>query len=160
MEGARVICVMTPSAKHFVTPLILKTFSGNPVYEDFFTTDACYGVLHTDLQEAADLILVAPASANFLAKMRCGLADDLASCILLATRKPVLIAPAMNDLMYEHPMTQTNMAQLKAIGYEFVDPIKGMLACGREGVGHVAEPNTIVDRVESLLKNPKRISAA
>lgn len=150
-EGARVICVMTPSSKHFVTPLVLRALSGHRVYDEFFATDTPYDVLHTSLAEEADLVLVAPASADFIAKISLGMADDLASCILLATRKPVLIAPAMNDKMYEHPLTQENMVKLERVGYKFVHPVEGHLVCGTEAIGHIASDSTILEKVKSLL---------
>lgn len=150
-EGARVICVMTPSAKHFVTPLVLRAVSGEPVYGDFFTTESPYDVIHTSLAEKADLVLVAPASADFIAKLACGLADDLASCILLAARRPVVIAPAMNDQMYTHPLTQENIRKLKKIGYAFVDPVEGPLVCGKEAMGHISDSSTITASLKQIL---------
>ncbi|MBI3313228.1 MAG: hypothetical protein HYZ83_03245 [Candidatus Omnitrophica bacterium] len=137
-EGARVICVMTESAKKFITPLTLRAISGNPVYHDFFSPDTPYDVLHTSLAEQADLILVAPASANFIARLAAGMADDLASCTILAARSPVAIAPAMNDQMYAHPLTQKNIQILKSISYHFIDPVKGHLVCGKEALGHIS----------------------
>lgn len=150
-EGARVVCVMTPSARHFVTPLIVRAVSGNRVYEDFFATDTPYDVLHTSLAEEADAVMVAPASADFIARLRAGRADDLASCIILATRKPVMLVPAMNDQMYTHPITQENVEKLKSIGYHFVEPVVGKLVCGKEGVGHVAPNSEILDALASQL---------
>lgn len=150
-HGARVPCVMTPSAKHFVTPLVLRALSGERVYDDFFSAETPYDVLHTSLAEEADLVLIAPASADLIARLAAGMADDLASCIVLATQKPVLIVPAMNDQMYSHPLTQQNMKKLKSIGYQFVEPVKGHLVCGREAVGHIASPETIVAVVQKNL---------
>jgi phosphopantothenoylcysteine decarboxylase/phosphopantothenate--cysteine ligase len=150
-EGARVICVLTEAGKKFVTPLTLRAVSGEAVYDDLFTTHSPYDVIHTSLAEAADLILVAPASANFIARVAVGLANDLASTILLASERPVLVAPAMNDQMYRSPLTQENIQKLKKIGYRFVDPIEGYLICGREALGHIAEPGTITDWVVKTL---------
>ena len=150
-EGARVVCVMTHCAKEFVTPTVLRTVSGERVYSEMFPQDAPYGVLHISLAELPDLVLVSPATANSIAKMATGISDDLASCLVLATRKPILIAPAMNDNMYMHPVTQKNIAQLKAIGYHFVDPVEGDLACGRVGVGHIAPQEDILASVLTLL---------
>jgi len=116
-----------------------------------FPKDAPFGVLHTSLADLPDLVLVSPASANFIAKLASGIADDLASCVCLATRSPILIVPAMNDNMYNHPVTQRNIAQLKAIGYRFVDPVEGDLACGRVGIGHIAAPETILAAVTAIL---------
>ncbi|MFA6601069.1 MAG: flavoprotein [Candidatus Omnitrophota bacterium] len=143
-EGGRAICVLTESAKHFVTPLALRALSGEYVYHDFFSTETPYGVVHTSLVETSDVILVAPASADFIARLAAGLADDLASCLILATHRPVLIAPAMNDQMYLHPVTQRNIRSLKEIGYHFIDPVEGPLVCGKEAIGHISDPETIV----------------
>ncbi len=154
-EGARVVCVMTPSARHFVTPLIVRAVSGNRVYEDFFATDTPYDVLHTSLAEEADAVLIAPASADFIARLRGGRADDLASCIVLATRKPVILVPAMNDQMYSHPITQENVEKLKSIGYHFVEPVVGKLVCGKEGIGHVAPNSEILDALASQFSSKR-----
>ncbi len=153
-SGVRVVCVMTDSAKEFVTPTVLRTVSGERVYSEMFPQDVPFGVLHTSLADLPDLVLVSPATANFIAKMATGISDDLASCLVLATRKPVLVVPAMNDNMYLHPVTQKNIAQLKALGHHFVDPIEGDLACGRVGVGHIAPEEVILASVKSLL-SPK-----
>ncbi len=150
-EGARVVCVMTACAKEFVTPTVLRTVSGERVYSEMFSQDAPFGVMHTSLADLADLVLVSPATANFIAKMATGISDDLASCLVLATRKPILVAPAMNDNMYTHPVTQKNIAQLKALGYHFVDPVEGDLACGRVGVGHIAPEESILAAVKNIL---------
>ena len=122
-EGASVTCVMTGSAQKFVTPLTLKALSANPVYVDPFSSEADWAVLHTTLADEADLILVCPASANVIARLACGMADDLVTSVVLASRAKVLIVPAMNDNMYAHPMTQENIAKLRKI-YHFIDPIK------------------------------------
>ena len=150
-EGVRVVCVMTRCAGEFVTPTVLRTVSGERVYSEMFPQDAPFGVLHTSLADLSDLVLVSPATANFIAKMATGISDDLASCLVLATRKPVLVVPAMNDNMYLHPVTQKNMAQLKALGYHFVDPIEGDLACGREGIGHIASDESVLAAVQNIL---------
>ena len=149
--GARVVCVMTNCAKEFVTPTVLRTVSGERVYSEMFPQDAPFGVLHTSLADLPDLVLISPATANFIAKMATGISDDLASCLVLATRKPILVAPAMNDHMYTHPVTQKNMAQLKALGYHFADPVEGDLACGRVGVGHIAPDESILASVQNIL---------
>ena len=157
-EGARVICVMTESAKQFVTPLVLRSISGERVYHDFFSPDTPYGVLHTSLAEEADLVLAAPASADFLARLAAGMADDLASCIVLATKRPVILAPAMNDQMYQHPLTQRNTRTLQEIGYHFIEPVEGRLVCGREAIGHIAEPGAILEILHEWMGSipPKR----
>ncbi len=150
-EGARVVCVMTHCAKEFVTPTVLRTVSGERVYAEMFPQDAPFGVLHTSLADLPDLVLVSPATANFIAKMATGISDDLPSCLVLATRKPILVVPAMNDNMYTHPVTQKNIAQLKALGYHFTDPVEGDLACGRVGIGHIAPDAAILDAVSKIL---------
>lgn len=150
-EGARVTCVLTEAGKKFVTPLTIRAVSGEPVYEDFFTPQTPYDVIHTSLAEWAELILVAPASANFIARVAAGLANDLASSILLAADRPVLLAPAMNDQMYQNPLTQENIAKLRKIGYRFADPVEGHLVCGREALGHISDPETITRQVIALL---------
>ena len=152
-EGARVVCVMTASAKEFVTPTVLRTVSGERVYSEMFPPDAPFGVLHMSLADLPDLVLVSPATANFIAKMATGISDDLASCLVLATRKPILVVPAMNDHMYLHPVTQKNIAQLKALGYHFVDPVAGDLACGRTGVGHIASEESILALLKNILSS-------
>ena len=155
-EGARVIPVLTEGGKKFVTSLTLRAVSGEPVYDDFFTVHSPYDVIHTSLAELADLILVAPASANFIARLAAGMADDLASSIILASDRPVLLAPAMNDNMYRHPLTQENIQKLKRIRYQFIDPIEGHLVCGKEALGHISEPAMIVRRVVDTLQTSKR----
>lgn len=150
-EGARVVCVLTEAAKKFVTSLTLRAVSGEPVYDDLFTPHSPYDVIHTSLAELADLILVAPASANFIARLSVGLANDLASSIILATNRPVALAPAMNDQMYQHALTQENIQKLKGVGYHFVEPVQGRLVCGKEALGHVADPEVITDHVVELL---------
>ena len=150
-EGARVVCVMTASAKEFVTPTVLRTVSGERVYSEMFPQDAPFGVLHTSLADLPDLVLISPATANFIAKMVTGISDDMPSCLVLATRKPILVVPAMNDNMYTHPLTQKNIAQLKALGYYFTDPVEGELACGRVGIGHIASQDAILASVQNIL---------
>ncbi len=156
-RGARVVCVMTESAKHFVTPLVLRSLSGERVYQDFFAPDTPYDVLHTSLAEEADLILAAPASADFIARLAAGMADDLASCIVLAAQKPIALVPAMNDQMYAHPLTQQNIRKLKDIGYHFIDPVRGHLVCGKEAMGHISDPETIVCSLAVILSGAKNL---
>lgn len=155
-EGARVISVLTEAGKKFVTPLTIRAVTGEPVYDDFFTTQSPYDVIHTSLAELADLILVAPASANFIARMAAGFANDLASSIVLAANRPVLLAPAMNDQMYRNSITQENIEKLKKRGCRFVDPIEGYLICGKEALGHIAEPQTIKQLVLQTLETSSR----
>lgn len=155
-EGARVVSVLTEAAKKFVTPLTVRAVSGEPVYDDFFTIHSPYDVIHTSLAELADLILVAPASANFIARIAAGLANDLASSIILAADRPILLAPAMNDQMYRNSLTQENIQKLKKLGCQFVDPIEGHLICGREALGHISEPEQITHRAVEILSSSRR----
>ena len=150
-RGAAVQVVMTASAQAFITPLSAATLSGQPVRQDLFslTDEALIG--HIELSRSADLIVVAPATANLLARMACGLADDLATTLLLATDKRVLVAPAMNVRMWLHPATQRNIERLKGDGVAFVGPDKGPMACGEFGPGRMAEPSEIVDAIEIAL---------
>ena len=155
-EGARVLSVLTEAGKKFVTPLVVRAVSGQPVYDDLFTPHSPYDVIHTSLAEQADLILVAPASANFIARLATGLANDLATSIILAAERPVILAPAMNDQIYRNPLTQENILKLKKLGYRFVDPVEGYLICGKEALGHIAEPQTIASAVLRSRTSPRQ----
>lgn len=150
-EGADVICVMTRSAREFISPLTFQALSGNPVHADPYSTQGDWAVLHTTLADRADLILACPASANLIARLAQGMADDLVTSIALASRTKILLVPAMNDNMYTHPITQENIRKLKAIGYRFCEPVEGELVCGRKGLGHIAGNPTILQSVVSLL---------
>ncbi len=153
-EGANVTCLMTSSAQKFITPLTLKALSANPVYTDPFSSEADWAVLHTTLADHADLILVCPASANVIARLRMGMADDLVVSVILASRAKVLIVPAMNDNMYAHTITQENIEHLKKI-YHFTDPIEGELVCGRKGMGHIADTATILAKAHLVLSRKR-----
>jgi phosphopantothenoylcysteine decarboxylase/phosphopantothenate--cysteine ligase len=146
-RGALVTPVMTKAAAEFVTPLSVSALAGEKVYQDLFdlTTESDMG--HIQLSRSADLIVVAPASADLMAKMTNGMANDLASTLLLATDTPVLIAPAMNVRMWNHPATQRNLAQLNADGIMTVGPNPGDMACGEYGPGRMSEPLEIVDAI-------------
>src|SRR3989338_990860 len=150
-EGADVFCLMTEAAKHFVSPLTFHSLSGHPVYSDPFSNQEDWAVLHTNLADRADLILMVPATADLLARMAHGFANDLVTSVLLASKAPVLIAPAMNDHMFSHPMTQENIKKLSWIGYQFIDPIEGDLVCGRIGMGHIQETEVILKAVRNIL---------
>ena len=145
-QGATVTPVLTKAGEEFVTPLSASALAAEKVYRDLFdlTDEAEMG--HIELSRAADLVVVAPATADLLAKMANGLANDLASTILMATDKRVLVAPAMNVRMWEHPATQRNVAMLKGDGILFVGPDEGAMACGEFGPGRMAEPPSITDR--------------
>ncbi|MEZ5385303.1 MAG: flavoprotein [Prosthecobacter sp.] len=150
--GHSVTCVLTKSAFEFVTPLTLATLSKNPVVSDLFAEKEGWQPGHIQLADEADLLLIAPATANILASMALGFANDALTAIALATRAPILIAPAMNGKMWQHPATQKNVEMLRERGAQFVDPAEGMLACGYEGVGRLAEVETILRAVEAVLK--------
>ena len=143
-RGDDVHVVMTEHARAFVTPLTFQTLSRNPVECDLFADPQDWKPGHVSLAAAADLVVVAPATANILAKMAHGLADDLLSSTLLATKAPVVVAPAMNTGMWENPATQANVATLAARGVRIVSPGVGDLACGTAGAGRMAEPDEIL----------------
>ncbi|MDD5439024.1 MAG: flavoprotein [Candidatus Omnitrophica bacterium] len=138
-NGLEVTCIMTEEARHFITPLTLETLTGNKVAEDMFALPENRSPQHIALAEKTDLVVIYPASANVIGKLAHGLCDDLLTCVIFATHAPVLIAPAMNANMFTHAVVQQNIAALKKIGYIFIGPIKGRLASGRHGIGHVAE---------------------
>ena len=142
-NGDDVTVVMTPAACEFVKPLTFQTLSRNPVFVEQFAPPVLWKPEHISLAESADLVLVAPATANTIAKMRYGLADNLLTAVLLATRVPVVVAPAMNTGMWESPVTQENIAALKARGVKVVDPEDGELACGVKGRGRMMDPGQI-----------------
>ena len=150
--GADVHVVMTDHAKEFVTPLTFRTLSRNPVQNAMFADPLDWKPGHIGLAESADLLVIAPATANILAKMAHGLADDLLSSVALATRAPILVAPAMNTGMWENAATQANLATLRARGVHVVAPDDGALACGTVGVGRMADPATIAEAAMALLK--------
>ncbi len=154
-HGATVRVVMTAAAREFVTPLSAATLSGEPVREDLFSLTDESLIGHIELSRAADLVVVAPATANMLARMSCGVADDLATTLLLATDKRVLLAPAMNVRMWLHPATRRNVERLKADGVLFVGPDSGPMACGEFGPGRMAEPPAIVEAIETALATGK-----
>ena len=146
-RGASVTPVMTQAASEFVTPLSVSALAGVQVYQDLFDLTAESDMGHIQLSRSADLVVVAPASADLMAKMANGLANDLASTLLLATDTPVLIAPAMNVRMWDHPATQRNLAQLSTDGIHIVGPNPGDMACGEYGPGRMSEPLEIIDAI-------------
>ncbi|HEY1857874.1 bifunctional phosphopantothenoylcysteine decarboxylase/phosphopantothenate--cysteine ligase CoaBC [Acidocella sp.] len=151
--GYGVTAVLTRAGAHFVTPLSLQALTGAKVYEDLFSLTDESEMGHIELSRAADLVVVAPASADILAKMAAGLADDLATTLLLATDKRVLVAPAMNVRMWLHQATQANMELLAARGVLVVPPEEGPMACGEFGPGRLAEPPVIYAAIEAALGN-------
>ena len=146
-RGASVTPVMTGAAAEFVTPLSVSALAGEKVFTELFDLTAEAEMGHIELSRSADLIVVAPATANLMGRMAQGLADDLASTLLLATDTPVLIAPAMNVRMWEHPATQRNLALLRGDGIRVVGPNEGGMACGEYGPGRMAEPMEIVEAI-------------
>jgi len=149
--GFGVTCVLTKAGAEFVTPLSLQALSGNKVYSDLFSLTDESEMGHIELSRSADLVVVAPASANILAKMAAGIADDLATTLLLATDKRVLVAPAMNVRMWAHAATVANMETLAARGVLVVPPDEGPMACGEFGPGRLAEPPVILAAVQAAL---------
>ena len=149
--GARVSVIMTKNAAEFVAPLTFQTLSANQVTLDTFQAPEYWNVEHVALAKRAEVFVIAPATANILAKMACGIADDMLSTTVLATKAPVLVAPAMNTGMWTAAATQKNVETLKARGVHFVGPGHGLLACGDEGAGRMSEPEEIVEAIGALL---------
>jgi phosphopantothenoylcysteine decarboxylase / phosphopantothenate---cysteine ligase len=156
--GAKVHVIMTKSATQFVAPLTFQTLSRNPVSVDTFDERDASVVNHIDLADRADLVVIAPATANILAKMAHGLSDDMLSTMLLATEAPILVAPAMNVHMYAHPATQTNLDILRRRGISFIEPGEGQLACGYVGKGRLAEPEEIFADIVKRLSGRKPLT--
>ncbi|MDI6605831.1 MAG: flavoprotein [Candidatus Omnitrophota bacterium] len=164
--GFCVRVVMTQEAEELIRPVVFQSLSGDKVYRGslFTEPDACklennglpsnrqsQEIEHVSLADQADLVLVAPATANIIAKIASGICDDLLSCVICATDAPVLIAPAMNEGMYRNKITQGNIKKLKSLGYRFVGPKRGKLACGNKGIGCLAEVETIIKEVKKIL---------
>jgi phosphopantothenoylcysteine decarboxylase/phosphopantothenate--cysteine ligase len=148
--GAEVRVAMTKSATEFVTPLTFRSVSANPVFTEMFAEPKLWNVEHISLAEWPDVVLIAPATANFLAKMALGLADDFLSTVLLAVRTQIFVAPAMNHAMYHHPSTQINLKILQERGISVIGPERGFQACGTEGDGRMSEPEQIVNELEAF----------
>ena len=151
--GVNVNVVLTADAQKFITALTFKTLSRNPVETDLYDETEDWKPMHIELADSANLLLIAPATANLVAKLAHGLADDALTCIALALqpKTPLLIAPAMNGKMWLHPATQQNVATLKGRGVEFIGPEEGMLSCGYEGIGRLFDTEKIVQRALELL---------
>ncbi len=149
--GHNVLTVMTESACEFITPMTLQSLTGNPVEVEMFSPPERFEVKHISLADRADVTLVAPATGNFIGKLAGGIADDLLSTIIMATRSKVLIAPAMNVNMYQDASLQENLAILEERGYQIIEPESGYLACGYEGSGRMPEAETLVKRVQEHL---------
>ena len=149
--GAEVRVVMTKSATEFVTPLTLRSITGRPVETDMFGLSSEFSIEHVALAEAADVVVIAPATANIIAKLAAGIADDILTCTVLATGAPVIVAPAMHEAMFQNPVTQDNLAKLKARGFTIVDPEYGRLASGKMGMGRLAEVEKILGVIRQVL---------
>jgi phosphopantothenoylcysteine decarboxylase/phosphopantothenate--cysteine ligase len=150
-RGAGVTVCMTDEAQRFITPLTFEALSGRPVRTGTFTLVESSDPQHISLTERADLMLVAPATNNIIAKVAHGLTDDLVSLMICAAACPVVFAPAMNNRMWAHPIAQENVQKLRGLGYRFIGPEDGWLACRNIGPGRLSEPATIVEEVTQLL---------
>lgn len=150
--GFSVQVVMTKEAEELIKPIVFQSLSANRVYRGgIFDEQDTWEIEHISLAEKADLILIAPATANIIAKLAGGICDDLLTCTVCASKAGVLIAPAMNENMYKNKITQSNIAKLKSCGYKFVAPASGLLACGVVGVGCLADTEEIVKQVKKIL---------
>ena len=158
-QGHDVFVVMTHDATEFITPLTLQTLSKNPVTTSFYDEKENWRPGHIQLADRASLLLIAPATANIIAEVAHGLAGHPLAAIALATRAPILIAPAMNGKMWENPATQENVATLKSRGVDFIGPEEGMLACGYEGLGRLWKVDDIAFRAEFLLARQDNLIA-
>src|SRR5580765_5007105 len=158
-QGHEVFVVMTHDAAEFISPLTLQTLSKNPVMTSFFDEKESWRPGHIELADRANLLLIAPATANIIAELANGLANHPLAAIALATRAPILLAPAMNGKMWEHQATRANVDTLKSRGVEFIGPEAGMLACGYEGVGRLWEVDDIAFRAEFLLSRQDNLIA-
>jgi len=149
--GAQVLVVMTRNATQFIAPLTLQTLSGNPVYVEMFPPTTGEVAEHIWLAQKADALVVAPATANIIGKVAAGIADDMLSTTIMATRAPIIFAPAMHQQMYQNPIVGGNIARLKKLGYHFVGPAEGKLARGEKGMGRLAEIGDIVAAVSAAI---------
>ncbi len=157
-HSAEVRAIMTDASAKFITELTIETVSQNPVAREMFPADRFVGTHHIDLADWPDLFVIAPATANFIAKVASGICDDLLTTVMCATRKPVMIAPAMNSNMYLNPITQKNIQYLKSLGYHFIDPNEGELACNTVGWGRMAEPEEIHQTIIKYFQKKKSLS--
>ncbi len=155
---ARVYVVMTEAATRFVAPLTFRTLSRSTVFCDMFADFGEWDVRHIGLAEKADIVVVAPATANCIGKVASGVADDLLTTVIMATRAPVLFVPSMNEAMYTNPIVQANLSRLVGLGYRAMEPAVGPLACGKEGKGRMPEPEDVVREVESILAGKRDLA--
>lgn len=153
-RGDRVRTLMTPRSQKFVTPLTFRAVTQEEVYTDTFVDDPSARIEHVSLSEWADLLVIAPATADLLGQLAAGLGDNILTVTALAFSKPVLVAPAMNDQMWAHPIVQENIEKLRRVtGYRFIEPESGHLACGSVGPGRLASTDTIIAAVDEALEN-------
>lgn len=143
--NADVHVIMTKNAEQFISPVTFETLTGNKVIDDTFERNSGYHVAHIAMAAEADVVLIAPATANVIAKLAHGIADDMLTSTMLACTSPILLSPAMNTHMYENPVTQENMEKLKSLGYQLIEPASGYLACGDTGKGKMPEPEVLLD---------------
>jgi len=148
-RGWQVRVVMTEAATRFITPLTLETLSGNRVAVDMFDRSN-WEIAHIALSEFADVLVIVGATADVIGKIASGICDDLLTCTVAACDRPVFLAPAMNERMWKNSIVQENVGKLTRLGYRFIGPDTGYLACGKEGVGRLADPSTIVERLEKV----------
>lgn len=153
--GWSVRVAMTKDAHHFVTPLSLQSLAASEVVTDFFSVPGRVKPVHIELAQEADVFLVAPASADILAKLAHGLADDVVSCAALATEAPLVVVPAMNEKMYANPFVRENLERLKKNGATIVPPIHGHMVCSGQGMGHIAENKAILEAVSAALSKKR-----
>ena len=151
-QGANVDIIMTKNACDFITPLTLEILSGNKVITDMFERPDYIDVKHISLAKKADIFLVVPVTANIIGKVANGIADDMLSTTIMATKSTVVFAPAMNIGMYENPIVQNNFEKLKKYGYKIIEPTVGRLACGDEAKGKLPANNEIIDYIKTLIK--------
>jgi phosphopantothenoylcysteine decarboxylase/phosphopantothenate--cysteine ligase len=151
-RGDEVRAILTPHAVKFVTALSFRAVTRQPVYTDTFEDDPEYRTEHISLAEWADVILVAPATADLIARVAAGICDNLLSLTIVSSQKPVIFAPAMNDRMWANPIVKENIARLKSIGYLFLEPGVGHLACGSIGPGRLPEPGEMIAAIDSVVK--------
>jgi phosphopantothenoylcysteine decarboxylase/phosphopantothenate--cysteine ligase len=151
-DGATLNVIMTKEATQFISPVTFRAITGRPVVAEMFDLASEFSIEHVSLAKSADIVVVAPATANIIAKLAAGMADDMLCCTVLATKAPVLIAPAMETNMYANPVTQDNLSKLKARGFAVIGPATGWLASGKEGLGRLADINDIIGSIRQILK--------
>ena len=155
-SGAQVRVIMTHSARKLVGEITFSTLSGNPVAVDMFPEHPQFSMPHISIADWADVVVIAPATANIIAKTVSGIADDLLSTILIAAKCPVIFAPAMNSKMFESRVLQRNIQKLKELGYSIIEPESGYLACGYEGKGRLASIDSILENIQDILPNRRK----